>query len=456
MVVTWPDRARVVASGPIGEAGLAAGPISIGAHQMLVFLLQIGVLLGTAVLLGRLAARFHLPPLVGELTAGVVLGPSLFGNVFPGLSGWLLPQDQSQTQLLGAVAQLGVLLLVAITGAHVDFDLIRRKGRAIGCVSLGSVVLPLAFGVALGFLLPDSLMAPGADRGAFALFVGVAIAVSALPVIAKTLLDMRLLHRDVGQMIIGAAAISDVVGWLLLSIVSAMVTSKGVGAGSILLPVCYLAGVLLFAALVARPLARWVLGLAARSTQSGISVATIIVMVVLSAAGTQALGMEPILGAFLCGLVVSSLSTASRQSLDSLRTFVMSALAPLYFATAGLQVDLSALGHPAVLGAAVVTLLVATVAKFAGGYAGARLGRLDHGEALAIGAGLNARGVVEIVVASVGLHLGVLTTATYTIVVLLAVVTSVMAPPLLRLSTRRIVTTVAEVAREREFTRQAD
>lgn len=430
---------------------VAAGPVpSIGAHQMLLFLLQIAVLLAVAVLLGRLAARLRLPPLVGELAAGVLLGPTLFGRLLPGLSGWLLPPNPNQTHLLSAVAQFGVLLLVAITGAHIDLGLIRRKRRAIGIVSAGSVLLPLVLGVGLGLLLPDSLMAPHAERPAFALFVGVAIAVSALPVIAKTLLDMGLLHRNVGQLIVGAAAVSDIAGWLLLSVVSAMVT-KGLEAGMVLQSVGCLVAVLLATVLLARPLAGRILRVAGRSAQPGVSVAAIVVMIMLSAAATQALGMEPILGTFLCGIVISSLGPAARNSLDSMRGFVMSTLAPLFFATAGLQVDLTTWSEFPVVAAAVVTLVVATAAKFAGGYFSARLGGLDHGEGLAIGAGLNSRGVVEIVIAAVGLQLGVLTTATYTIVVLVAVVTSTMAPPLLRHATKRIPETAAETERELRF-----
>lgn len=433
---------------------LATGPVpSISDHHMLVFLLQVSLLLAVAALLGRLAVRLHLPPVVGELTAGVVLGPSLLGNVAPDVSHWLLPRDPDQMHLLSAVAQLGVLFLVAITGAHIDLGLLRRKRRAIGLVSVGSVLLPLVLGVGLGYVLPDSLLGAEADRTTFALFIGVAVAVSALPVIAKTLLDMGLLHRNVGQVIVGAAAVSDIVGWLLLSIVSAMVT-WGLRLGVVLESVGYLILVLAVAALVARPLARRVLRPAEHPSTSGFNLTAIVVLIILSAAGTHALGMEPILGAFLCGIVVGSLGTANRRALDSMRTFVMATLAPLFLATAGLQVDLSALARPPVLLAAVVTLLVAIGAKFAGSYLGARLGRLDHHEGLAIGAGLNARGVVEIVLASVGLRLGVLTSASYTVIVLVAVVTSVMAPPILRYATRRVSTTTAEVEREREFVGQ--
>ncbi|MFI6338814.1 cation:proton antiporter [Streptomyces sp. NPDC050535] len=435
---------------------LAAGPVpGISSHQMLIFLLQVSVLLAVALALGRVAARFQLPPVVGELTAGVVLGPSIFGNALPAASDWLLPREMDQAHLLAAVAQLGVLLLVGITGAHVDLALLQSKRTAIGFVSLGSVLLPLGLGFGLGFLLPDSMVGANADRPAFALFIGVAVAVSALPVIAKTLLDMGLLHRNVGQLIVGSAAISDIIGWLLLSIVSAMVT-RGLRAGVVLESVAYLLLVLAFALLLARPLARLALRLAERSAAPEVSVSAITIMIMLSAAGTHALGMEPILGAFLCGIVVGSLGTPSRKSLDSMRIFVMSTLAPLFLASAGLQVDLSTLGDRTVLLAGSGTLAVAVVAKFAGGYLGARLGRLPRQEARAIGVGLNARGVVEIVVASVGLSLGVLTSASYTVVVLVAVVTSVITPPLLRRTTRGLAATAAETAREREFTGASD
>ncbi|OIK28191.1 cation:proton antiporter [Streptomyces malaysiense] len=430
---------------------LSTAPVpGLSDHQMLLFLLQLSLLITAATLLGRVAARLNMPPVVGELACGVVLGPSLFGNVAPGLSAWLLPRDPEQTHLLNAVSQLGVLLLVAITGAHIDLGLLRRERRTVGLVSVGSVLLPLALGFALGLLLPVSMAGGAGGEVTFALFIGVAVAVSALPVIAKTLLDMGLLHRDVGQMIVGSAAVSDIVGWLLLSVVSAMAT-HGLRAGVLAESAGCLLLVLAATVLVLRPLAARVLR-PLEHAQPGLGLSAVVVLILLSAAGTHALGMEPVLGAFLCGIVVGSLGGAGRRSLDSLRTFVMATLAPLFLAASGLQVDLTTLARPPVLLAAVVTLAVAVGAKFAGGYLGARAGRLGHTESVAIGAGLNARGLVEIVLASVGLSLGVLNTASYTVIVLVAVVTSVMAPPVLRHTTSRIATTPAEAERQREFT----
>jgi Kef-type K+ transport system membrane component KefB len=411
---------------------ISAAPISpINSHQTLVLLLQIGLLLGLALVLGRLGRRIGVPAVVGELCAGVLMGPSLLAHVAPGLSGWLLPRTPDQMHLLDAVGQTGVLLLVGVTGMSIDLNLVRRKGIAVARVSAGGLVVPLALGVAIGFALPASLLGAGTDRTVFASFVGVAMCVSAIPVIAKTLLDMRLLHRNVGQLIISAATVDDIVGWLLLSVVSAMATT-GVRAGNVALSVAYLIGVVVFAWTIGRPAVDTVLRLSARAKEPGVMVAAAVTMVILAAAGTQALGMEAVLGAFYGGILIGSSKWIDRERLVPLRTFVVAVLAPLFFATAGLRMDLTALGRPVVLGAAILVLLIAILGKFVGVYVGARAGKFDHWGALALGAGMNARGVIEVIIAMVGLRLGVLTTEMYTIIVLVAIVTSLMAPPLLR------------------------
>ena len=425
----------------------AAPSAPIGAHQLLVLLLQIALLLGAALVLGRLSVRLSMPAVVGELAAGVVLGPSLLAHLAPGLSTWLLPRDPGQIHLLDAVGQLGVLLLVGITGMHIDLSLFRRQGAKAATVSAGGLLVPLVTGFGAAFLLPGS-MRGGSDRTAFALYIGVALCVSAIPVIAKTLLEMRLLHRDIGQLVITAAAVDDIVGWFLLSIVSAM-AATGVRAGQVVTSVVYLVVAVAFAAFVGRPVVRSCLRLAARADEPGVGIATMVVLIILAAAGTQALGMEPILGAFLCGVVAGSSGRLDRRWVAPLRTFVMAVLAPLFFATAGLRMDLTALRYPAVFLAAVGMLLVAVVGKFVGAYVGARAGRLGHWPAVAVGAGLNARGVIEVIVAMVGLRLGILTTESFTIIVLVAMLTSLMAPPLLRWAAQHIAVTPTERAREK-------
>ncbi|MFC3455204.1 cation:proton antiporter [Amycolatopsis speibonae] len=422
----------------------------ISAHSMLLFLLQLGLLLGLALVLGRLALRLKMPAVVGELTAGALIGPSVLTHLAPGVSAWLLPHNAPQLNLLDAVGQLGVLLLVGITGMHMDLKLVRRKGKPAAWTSAGGLLVPLVLGVGLGFALPASLIPAGADRAVFALFMGVAMGVSAIPVIAKTLLEMRLLHRDIGQLIVSAAAVDDIIGWLLLSVVSALAVT-GLLAGQVALSIGGLLVVLVLTSVVGRPLVNTALRLAGRSADPGPGIATAVVLLLLAAAGTHALGMEPVLGTLLCGILIGSSGHLDLARLAPLRTIVLSVLTPIYFATAGLRMDLTALREPAVLGSAVLVLLVAVVGKFTGAYLGARAGKLSHWEGLALGSGLNARGVIQVIVAIVGLRLGVLNTATYTIIVLVAIVTSLMAPPTLRHAVRRIAVTEEERLREKRF-----
>ncbi|CQD13143.1 integral membrane ion antiporter [Mycobacterium europaeum] len=403
----------------------------IAPHQIQVFLLQIGLLLLLATVLGRLAVKLNLSAVVGELLAGVVLGPSILGHAAPGIQHWLFPAQTEQAHLLDVVGQVGVLLLVGITGAHLDLKSLRRRGATAVKVSLAGLLVPLALGIGVAFLLPATMMAGSTTRPTFAMFFGVAMCVSAIPVIAKTLADLNLTHRDTGQLILTAGMVDDAVGWFLLSVVSAMAVG-GVHGWKVTLSVGLLIAFVVLAALAGRPLVRRAFRLAGRSSDSGASVVTAVLVIIAGASITQSLGLEAVFGAFVAGVLVGAPGAGEPARLASLRTSVMWVFAPIFLATAGLRMDLTALANPSVASAAVVVLAIAIIGKFAGAYIGARSSRLTRREGLALGAGMNARGVVEVVVALVGLRLGVISSATYTAIVLVAIITSLMAPPLLR------------------------
>ena len=416
----------------------AVAPPPLPADMLLHFLLSLLVLLALARLLGALAERVGLPAIVGELLTGVLLGPSLLGWLAPGAAGWLLPAEPAQMHLLDGVGQIGLLLLVALTGTHLDLRSVRRRCRTAVTVSLGGLLIPLGSGIALGFALAGALAADGPMAPAvFPLFLGVAMCVTAIPVIAKTLTDMGLLHRNIGQLTLAAGMVDDAVGWLLLSVVSAAAT-VGVSTGQITLSVAYLIGFVLLAAVVGRPVVRWVMARTTRSASPGPTMAAATVVVLGGAALTHALHMEAIFGAFVAGIVLATAGPQVQERLAPLRTVTLSVLAPIFLATAGLRMDLTALARPDVLLAALAVLGVAIVGKFVGAYLGARISRLTRWEGLALGAGMNARGVVEVIVALTGLRLGVIDTAGYTVIVLVAVVTSLMAPPLLRYAMNRV------------------
>lgn len=421
----------------------------LDAHHVQLFLFQLGVLLLLALCMGRLAVRCGLPAVVGELTTGILLGPSVFGAVAPQLAERLLPAQAEQAHLLDAVAQLAVVMFVGVAAAQMDLGMLRRRRGVIVKVSLGGLLIPMILGVTAGFLAPRALLGDSAERSVFALFLGVALSVSAIPVIAKTLSDMRLMHRNVGQLTLASAAVSDAVGWFLLSLVSTMAIGT-LDAAEAVLAVLSLAGFVVAMLFVGRPVVRWVMRRVNRAGDPGPAAAVAAIVILLGASAGQALELEAVFGAFVAGLLVAS--SVDRRLLAPLHSVTLAVFAPLFLATAGLRIDLTALADPAVLLAGIVVLLLATLGKFAGAYLGARAGRLSRWEGIAIGAGLNARGAVEIVVATVGLRLEILTPAAYTVVVLIAVATSVMAPPLLRWATGRIEQSADELLREAETT----
>jgi K+:H+ antiporter len=417
--------------------------IALSGPHLTTFLCQLTVLLGLALLLGRLAACLRMPAIAGELLAGIILGPTVLGRA----GGWWLGYtNPGQSALLQAIGQLGVLLLVALTGVHLDAGLLRRHRATALRVSLASAAIPLACGTALGFALPVMMLGKAGQRGLFAFFLGVAICASAIPVIAKILLDMRLEHRDIGQLILTTAVIVDAAGWLLLSVISALAVS-GLRAATLARSFLGLVFVVVAAATIGRVLVRAALRLAARASRPGDpgpTAAAVVVLVIAAAAGTQALGYEPVLGAFAGGIVIGRCGDSVRPAIDRLRPVVASVLSPVFFALAGLQVNLGLLAHPAAVAAGAAVLAVAVTAKLAGTYLGARASRMSRWESLGLGAALNARGIVEIIIATAGLRLGVLNATSYTIVVLVAVITSLMAPPLLRFAVARLTETDAE------------
>lgn len=413
---------------------------------LLTLLVQIGVILLLAMLLGKLVGRFGMPAIVGELSVGVLLGPSLLGHLAPGAYRWLFPSAPDQMHLLDAVAQVGVLLLVGLTGAHLDLGLFRRERSTAVRVSVLGLAVPFVLGTAVAYFLPRGVIRAGTtDQRTFALFLGLAMCVSAIPVIAKTLIDMDLLHRNVGQLTLVSAMVDDSFGWTVLALISAMAAGGSV-RGAAARALVSVAAVLLIAAIPGRIAVR---ALADRirhwdaAAVSGLATA----LIMLSAAGTQALRLEPAFGAFLCGVLISGWKPADPAALAPLRTVTVGMLAPLYFATAGLRMDLSVLTQPSVLAVALLILLVAVVGKFAGVWAGARLSRMRRWEAVALGAGLNARGVIEVIIAMAGLRLGVLNARMYTVIILVAVVTSVLAPPILRAACARIDVAPEELER---------
>jgi K+:H+ antiporter len=406
-------------------------------HQLLVFWTQLLVLVATARMCGALMRRINLPSVIGQLAAGVILGPSIFGRVWAGGFEWFLPDDEISSGALFAVSWLGVALLLVTAGFETDLGLIRRLGRAAALVTGFSLVVPLVGGLAVGFLLPDSFIGEGSDRTVFALFVAAALSVSALAVIAKILSELGLMRRDFGQITVAAGMANDVVGWVMLAVFTGFAASGEVSIGAVLETVLGLAVFLV----LAMTLGQWVVDRALRwvrrdGTNIAGAMSVVVFTMLIYGVATQALGIEAVLGAFVAGVVLHRSRFQQAEVLHHVESLTSSFLAPIFFATAGLRVDLGLLGEGDALAWAGVVVAVAIVAKFAGAFAGARLAGQSNRAAAALGAGLNARGALEIVIASVGLSLGVFNETAYTVIVIVPLITSVFAAVSLRFAVR--------------------
>ncbi|HEX4979397.1 MAG TPA: cation:proton antiporter [Acidimicrobiales bacterium] len=407
--------------------------VPVDEHQMLVFWVQVFVLVAVARLLGAAMKRAGQPAVVGELAAGLVLGPSVLGKLWPAGGEWLFPPEESQSAMLLVVGWVGIVMLLVVTGFETDLALIRRLGRATVFVAGASVVLPFLLGLVLGYALPASFLAADGERGVFALFVAAALSISSLPVIAKILSELGLTRRNFGQVILAAGMANDVVGWLILGVIAGIAKEGSFDPAKLATAVV---GMGVFLALSFTVGQRLVDGLLrrVRRKRAGVEggLAAALVVAVGAGAVTQALGVEAVLGAFVAGIVLSRSRFQDGRVLHHLEAATGAFFAPLFFATAGLRVDLALLGRADVIGWTVAVVAVATLGKFAGAYVGGRLASLAARESLALGVGLNARGALEIVIATVGLSLGILNDRAYTVVVVMAIATSMAAPPMLR------------------------
>ena len=412
----------------------AAADLAHAEYDLLVFWVQLLALVVGARTLGWVMLQFGLPRVIGELGAGVVLGPTLFGHYFPEQFEWFLPAGGEQAAALLTVSWIGVALLLVLAGFETDLGLITKLGRPAVLVAVGSMLVPAAAGSVVGWLIPDEFLGEEASRSTFLLFVALAVSVSALAVVAKILSDLGLMRRDFGQITVAVGMANDIVGWLLLGVLTGLAASGGVSAVDILISVGGLLAFLVLALTVGQWLVdRWLRRTRRSSDSLGAAVTVAVVTMLGFGVVTQRLGVEAVLGAFVAGVVLHRSRFVDERLEHSIERLTSSFFAPVFFATAGLQVNLLLLEDRTILTWTIVIVAVAIVAKFAGAYGGARVAGRSHRAGLALGAGLNARGTLEIVIASVGLSLGVFNTASFTIIVLVPLVTSIFASVALRL-----------------------
>jgi Kef-type K+ transport system membrane component KefB/nucleotide-binding universal stress UspA family protein len=419
--------------------------LPISGHSVFLLLIQLALLVGVARIGAELFKRLGLPAVVGELGAGIVLGPSVFGRLAPQSFLAIFPRQIEQFHLLDVVGTLGMTFLLLMTGLETDVKLVRNLGRAALITSATGMLLPFALGFALGIFMPDAYLADPRHRILFSLFLATTMSISAMPVIAKILVDLDLTKRNIGLVILSAGVVDDTAGWLILSLIAGAATHGSVRIGDLGLTLLYLAGFLLVIAFVLYPLLRWLLRITVeRFRVPDSDLVLIVVITLLCAALTENIGIHAVFGAFVAGLVLHQVPRLRKETVVRLESFVLGVLSPVFFGIVGLRVDLGALGGSRMF---IVVLAVACLGKIVGCGLGALWGGFRFWEAASLAVAMNARGAMGIVAATIGLELGILSPQMFSIIVMMAIVTSFMAPLGLRLTMPRVRMTADEQLR---------
>jgi Kef-type K+ transport system membrane component KefB len=415
-------------AGAVGAAA-PAGPVR-ALPDLLVLMMQIAAILVACRVAGALFRAIGQPQVVGEMVAGIALGPSLLGWLWPGLSEALFAPGSLGP--LYTLSQLGLLVFMFLVGLEFDPALVRRQGHAALLTSHVSISAPYLLGVLLALYLYPRLSPPGVAFQGFALFMGAAMSVTAFPVLARILRELKMQATALGTLAIACAAVDDVTAWCLLAYIVALVRASD-GAR----PLWVLAGGLTVYLLVMATAVRRLLGFARRRFErvghvGDDTLGLLLLALLASAVATEWLGIHLLFGAFFLGVVVPKderFAAAVTARLEALTTVV---LVPLFFAFTGLRTSIGLIGGEGMWLPLALVLLVAVAGKLGGSAIAARLSGVGWRDAFTLGTLLNTRGLMQLVILNVGLDLGILSPALFSMMVVMAVVTTFMTTPLMR------------------------
>jgi Kef-type K+ transport system membrane component KefB/mannitol/fructose-specific phosphotransferase system IIA component (Ntr-type) len=410
--------------------------------EMTVVLLSLAVLLGLARLLGELAREIGQPAVLGEILAGIFLGPTVLGWVSPEIFATLFPEEGSVRIATEGFVLLSATLLLLVVGLDVDLSTVWRQGRAALSVSALGIALPFSLGFALAWTVPEILgIGSGAQPLAFALFVGIAMSITALPVIGKVLMDLNLARSDMGTLIISSAMLNDLVGWIGFAVVLALMPTFGAESEqpgvmlTIVATLLFLGGML--------TVGRWLAGRALPFVQAhwswpGGVLGFVLVVALLCAALTEYLGVHSIFGAFIAGVAIGDSPHLTQRTRDTIHQFITNIFAPIFFASIGLRINFIDQFDVA---AVAIVFGVALTAKVIGCFLGARGVRMGPRESWAVGFGMAAQGTVGIILGQLARSAGLITDELMVAIVIMALGTSLISGPamqkILRQRTKR-------------------
>lgn len=400
------------------------------------FLISLLVILATCLLFGRASKYVGQPAVVGEMIAGVCLGPSLLGRLAPELQAWIFP-DGAPMGLLFVLSQFGLVLFMFVVGLEFDVSLIRNQARRAAAVSLAGVGAPLLLGAVLSVILLSQtgvFFTEGTAVLTAALFTGAAIATTAFPMLARIVTERGISGTPLGALVLSAGAADDAAAWILLAVVVAVVSGA---PSTILLAV---GGGLLYL-LFATTIGRWMLRPLAGSSSTGVTISprtlgVVLLFVALAALYTDSVGIHSIFGGFLLGAVMPRQNGFSERLRNLIEPVVKVLLLPLFFVYSGLNTQIGLVNTPVLWALTGLVLVVSVAGKGLACFIAAKVTGSSNRDALAIGALMNSRGLMELILLNVGLQAAVISPTMFTVFVLMAIVTTVMATPLFNLAHR--------------------
>jgi Kef-type K+ transport system membrane component KefB len=431
-LVRYRGLALVAPDPPAGQPQFGAVEAAGHVDTLLHVLLALVVVIVVARAIGTLFGLLHQPPVVGEILAGILLGPSLLGRVAPAAAAYVLPP--SVAPFLGVLSEVGIILYMFLVGLELDPTLLRNRGHATAAVGLASIVTPFLCGLALALFLYPIASTRDVPFIVFALFLGVSMSVTAFPVLARILTDRKMHKSRMGVIALACAAVNDVTAWCMLAFVVSVVQARAAGA---VITFGLTVGYVLLIAFVVRPgmvrLSR-LYGIRGRLTQGVMAI--VFVVLLLSSLATHAIGIHAVFGAFALGAVIPHDSGLARELTDRLEDLVVVLLLPAFFAFTGLHTQIASVSNGTEWAICGAIILVASLGKFGGSFVAARLTGLGWRDSSALGILMNTRGLMELIVLNIGLELRVLSPALFAMLVLMALVTTFMTTPVLRLLAR--------------------
>ncbi len=396
-------------------------------------LFSLGALLLLVRMFSHISSRLHVPSVVGEIVLGILIGPTVLGTFNPQLSHWLFPLDGNTGTIIQGLISIAVILLVFVAGLETNLAEMKQEGKKVICTGIGSMILPFFMGFAAVMVFPTMFHFDATQQILFASFIGIAMAISALPVIIRILMDLRLYHTRVGIITVASATMIDLVGWVAFAAILGCLHTSQAGNTpiwmSMLIIVSVVVGIL---TLGQHFFNHFVDNLQARCPSPEKMLAIGIGCGLLGAATTELLGIHATLGAFLIGVVLGNAPAFPHQVKSTLRDFVTHVISPLFFIGIGVKTNFITNLDASLLA---FVLAISIISKVSGTFIGGRLGGLKTKEALAVGFALNARGAMEILLAKQALDAGLIDPTLFVALVLMAVLTSLLSAPALRFLT---------------------